>query len=158
VRNDLGTMRRQLRRRGDAPAGNSRGWIPAAGAELGASGPSLRTRISHGCSIRAEYAVWRSWFSRVDARCPWDRTSSYGAIVVTKKADATSNIADAHGQASATGEIPALTPEERHRWIAKAAYLRAAARGFVGGDPLHDWLAAEAEVNASVERESAKGE
>ena len=129
-----------------------------AGAELGASGSSLRTRISHGCSIRAEYAVWRSWFSLVDARCPWDRTSSYGAIMVTKKADATSNVADAHGQVSATDQILALSPEERHQWIAEAAYLRAAARQFVGGDPLQDWLAAEAEVNVSVERESAKGE
>ncbi len=144
MRNDLGTMRRQLQRRGDAPAENSRGWIPAARAGLGASGSSLRTRISHGCSIRGEYSVRRSWFSRLE-------------VMVDKKADATSNVADAHGQAGATDGL-ALTPEGRRQWIAKAAYLRAAARDFVGGDPLQDWLAAEAEINASVERESAKGE
>ncbi len=73
-----------------------------------------------------------------------------------KKADATSNVADAHDQANATDEIPALTSEERHQRIAKAAYLRAAARDFVGGDPLQDWLAAEAEINAAVERESGR--
>jgi Protein of unknown function (DUF2934) len=78
--------------------------------------------------------------------------------MINKKADATSNVAGAHGQASATKKIISLTPQERHQWIAKAAYLRAAARDFVGGDPLQDWLAAEAEFNASVERASAKGE
>lgn len=31
--------------------------------------------------------------------------------------------------------------------IAEAAYFRALARGFQGGDPIDDWLAAEAEVN-----------
>jgi hypothetical protein len=39
-------------------------------------------------------------------------------------------------------------PERRHRRIAERAYLRAASRGFVGGDPVADWLAAEAEVDA----------
>jgi hypothetical protein len=39
-----------------------------------------------------------------------------------------------------------LTPEERYNRIAEAAYLRAAARGFVGGDSMQDWLAAEAEL------------
>jgi phage-related minor tail protein len=37
--------------------------------------------------------------------------------------------------------------EERQRMIAAAAYLRAEQRGFVGGDPAADWLAAEAEVD-----------
>ncbi len=143
MRNDLGTMRGQLRRRADAPADHSRGWIPASGGERGASGPSLRTRISHGCSIRAEYAVRRSRFSSLE-------------ITVDKKADATSNVADAHGRAGTTDHV--LSPEERHRRIAKAAYLRAAARDFAGGDPLHDWLAAEAEMSASVERKAPESE
>ena len=38
--------------------------------------------------------------------------------------------------------------ERRHRAIAERAYLRAASRGFLGGDPISDWLAAEAEVDA----------
>jgi hypothetical protein len=37
--------------------------------------------------------------------------------------------------------------EERNQMIAEAAYFRALARGFQGGDPVDDWLAAEAEVN-----------
>lgn len=43
-----------------------------------------------------------------------------------------------------------LTPEERQRRIAETAYLRAEQRGFQGGDPISDWLAAEAEVDAAL--------
>jgi hypothetical protein len=48
---------------------------------------------------------------------------------------------------------PATQPEagaslaERDRMIAEAAYFRALARGFQGGDPIDDWLAAEREIN-----------
>lgn len=40
-----------------------------------------------------------------------------------------------------------VTPEERWRMVAEAAYLRAEKRGFSGGNPTDDWLAAEAEVD-----------
>jgi len=40
----------------------------------------------------------------------------------------------------------AISQEERHQMIAEAAYYRAEQRGFFGGDPLRDWLEAEAEV------------
>lgn len=43
-----------------------------------------------------------------------------------------------------------ITPEQRQRLIAEAAYLRAEARGFAPGDPLHDWLAAEQEIDARL--------
>ncbi|HTP94896.1 MAG TPA: DUF2934 domain-containing protein [Burkholderiales bacterium] len=36
----------------------------------------------------------------------------------------------------------------RRRMIEAAAYHRAEQRGFQGGDPVEDWLAAEAEVDA----------
>jgi hypothetical protein len=42
--------------------------------------------------------------------------------------------------------------ERRHRQIAERAYLRAASRDFKGGDPVADWLAAEAEVDAESKR------
>jgi hypothetical protein len=47
-------------------------------------------------------------------------------------------------QDSAAGKI--VTPEERWRMVAEAAYLRAESRGFSGGNPTDDWLAAEAEI------------
>jgi len=47
-------------------------------------------------------------------------------------------------ETSAT-DAPAFTAEARHKAIAQAAYLRAAARGFDGGSSLEDWLAAESE-------------
>ena len=40
-----------------------------------------------------------------------------------------------------------ITPEERWRMVAEAAYLRAEKRGFSGGNPTDDWLAAEAEID-----------
>jgi len=58
---------------------------------------------------------------------------------------------------SRDGEVVAVMPAEaksgdgtdRHRRIEEAAYLRAAARGFMGGDPVEDWLLAEAEIDAA---------
>lgn len=41
-----------------------------------------------------------------------------------------------------------ITPEQRYRMICDAAYFRAERRGFVGGNPGDDWIAAEAEVDA----------
>jgi len=43
--------------------------------------------------------------------------------------------------------VQTVTPEERWRMVAEAAYLRAEQRGFSGGNPTDDWLAAEAEVD-----------
>jgi hypothetical protein len=48
------------------------------------------------------------------------------------------------GQDSPTQDI---SPDERHRMIEQAAYLRAEHRGFNGGDPMEDWLVAEREIN-----------
>lgn len=39
---------------------------------------------------------------------------------------------------------------EWHRRIAEAAYLRAERRGFTGGSPLEDWLAAEEAVRHTL--------
>ena len=36
--------------------------------------------------------------------------------------------------------------------IEEAAYYRAQSRGFQGGDPLDDWLVAEAEINSRLHR------
>lgn len=48
--------------------------------------------------------------------------------------------------AAIKGGRKVLTPEKRYRLIAEAAFLKAESRGFVGGDPVADWLAAEKEV------------
>ena len=42
--------------------------------------------------------------------------------------------------------------EQRQQMIAAAAYLRAERRGFKCGDPVTDWLEAEAEVDAELAR------
>ena len=41
---------------------------------------------------------------------------------------------------------PSISPEERQRLVARAAYFRAEKRGFVPGFELQDWVEAEAEV------------
>lgn len=40
-----------------------------------------------------------------------------------------------------------MSPEQRRKLIAERAYLRAERRGFVGGDPVADWLESEKEVD-----------
>jgi hypothetical protein len=47
-------------------------------------------------------------------------------------------------------EPPSITPEQRHRSIAEAAYYRAQQRGFANGNPIDDWLHAEREVNSTL--------
>ncbi|MBT8419969.1 MAG: DUF2934 domain-containing protein [Gammaproteobacteria bacterium] len=42
----------------------------------------------------------------------------------------------------------AITPEERWNMIAVAAYYRAEQRGFIGGSPAEDWIAAEEEIDS----------
>jgi|WetSurMetagenome_2_1015567.scaffolds.fasta_scaffold1516920_1 hypothetical protein len=44
-------------------------------------------------------------------------------------------------------ERGAISPELRQHMIRDAAYYRAERRGFTGGDPMQDWVEAEAEIN-----------
>ncbi len=46
----------------------------------------------------------------------------------------------------------ALSLEKRHCMIAEAAYFRAECRRFQGGDPVADWLEAEAEIEAKLRK------
>jgi BRCT domain type II-containing protein len=41
-----------------------------------------------------------------------------------------------------------ISDEQRLSMIAEAAYFKAEQRGFAGGNPVEDWLAAESEVDA----------
>jgi len=43
-----------------------------------------------------------------------------------------------------------MSAEERRRLIAEAAYLRAEQRGFIGGDPVQDWMEAEADLDTRL--------
>jgi hypothetical protein len=45
--------------------------------------------------------------------------------------------------------------DEHHEQVAVAAYFHAEHRGFNGGDPVADWLAAEAEINAALNKGEA---
>jgi hypothetical protein len=47
---------------------------------------------------------------------------------------------------------PAAVRKSRHELIAEAAYRRAVRRKFRDGDPVSDWLAAEAEIDGMLAR------
>ena len=51
------------------------------------------------------------------------------------------------------GMLLPVSHEERWRMVAEAAYYIAQRRGFVGGDALADWVAAETEVDAKLKEE-----
>ena len=51
---------------------------------------------------------------------------------------------------------PSPSPEERRRMIAETAYFRAQKRGFVNGDPVEDWIAAERQVDEELGNEGLK--
>lgn len=44
----------------------------------------------------------------------------------------------------------AVSAAERQRMVAEAAYYRATRRGFGPGDPVRDWVEAEAEIDAKL--------
>ena len=50
-------------------------------------------------------------------------------------------------RAPAAAAPTAVSEDERRHMIEEAAYFRAQQRGFNGGDPMDDWLAAEREIN-----------
>lgn len=52
------------------------------------------------------------------------------------------------GTSSKRSRLRERTGEDRLQMIATAAYYRAELRGFNGGDPVADWLAAEAEIDS----------
>jgi len=66
-----------------------------------------------------------------------------------KRAASTNNTTTTNQPAErATTAAPPVSDDRRHALIAETAYLRAAARGFSGGDPVADWLESEREVDA----------
>ena len=52
---------------------------------------------------------------------------------------------------------PVPAPEQRYFMITEAAYYRAERRGFQGGDPVADWLEAEAEIETMLRGASEPG-
>jgi hypothetical protein len=58
----------------------------------------------------------------------------------------------------AAAPAPFVDPERRAALIAQAAYFRAQKRGFAPGHEMHDWLAAEAEVDSALLRGAPEGD
>jgi hypothetical protein len=52
----------------------------------------------------------------------------------------------ASAKSSTISAVPAPDDRTRHEMISVAAYFRAQQRGFAAGDPLQDWVQAEADI------------
>jgi hypothetical protein len=86
---------------------------------------------------------------------PKTETTPVDQTAVTNPAKATPARKSAPTTAKRSAPRPAEVSEDMRRgMIAQAAYLRAERRGFVGGNEVEDWLAAEAEVDALLKAES----
>jgi hypothetical protein len=69
----------------------------------------------------------------------------------TPAAVAKKKVPSASGASKPAASVkPGVSAEERYRMIQEAAYHRAEQRGFQGGDPHEDWVAAEAEIDAML--------
>ena len=66
---------------------------------------------------------------------------------VSSKSEASAQPAPAE-----SGSQASISPEDRTRMIAEAAYILAEQRGFQGGSPEQDWLEAEAQVERMINR------
>lgn len=74
--------------------------------------------------------------------------------MATRKTKAKTSARKAPAKKTApAGMLLPVSHEERWRMVAEAAYYIAQRRGFVGGDALADWVAAEAEVDAKLKQE-----
>ncbi|HET7832424.1 MAG TPA: DUF2934 domain-containing protein [Gallionella sp.] len=56
------------------------------------------------------------------------------------------------GKSPASATKTSLDETDRHQMIKVAAYYLAEQRGFSGGDPVSDWLAAEARIDAMLKK------
>lgn len=66
------------------------------------------------------------------------------------KSNPASDPASNPGGKGGSQPLPDIDPELRHRMIAEAAYFMAEQRGFNGGDPVQDWLEAEAGITVML--------
>lgn len=67
---------------------------------------------------------------------------------MTQKKETTSGKKVVTRRAKAPPAKEAISPLERWKMIAEGAYYRAQKRGFIGGNPMDDWVDAEKEIDA----------
>jgi hypothetical protein len=67
-----------------------------------------------------------------------------------KPASGDSKAPKAAPRAAAANKGKAVSPEERYRMIATAAYFLAECRGFTGGYEMEDWITAELRIDIKL--------
>ena len=73
-----------------------------------------------------------------------------GAVPAAAKPAAKTNNATKTILKPSTAPAPVLSSEQRSHYVAVAAFYISERRGFTLGDPMEDWLAAEAEVDRLI--------
>ena len=101
--------------------------------------PAKQAVAAPKISVEKKPAVKKSAASKPVATKP-SSPKTVAAKPAKSKATVAKKAAKGNGKAL-------ITPEQRYRMICDAAYFRAERRGFVGGHPGDDWVAAEAEVD-----------
>jgi hypothetical protein len=79
---------------------------------------------------------------------PAKKSTTTTAKSAAKPAEARSDVPAKPAPAKAATVKPTLSPAERMKMIAEAAYYLAQKRGFSGGNELSDWVTAEKQVDA----------
>ncbi|MGC1954930.1 MAG: TIGR01841 family phasin [Gammaproteobacteria bacterium] len=84
------------------------------------------------------------------------KSSSGAAASRTSTAKSRSAAKGTENPPAKTDTKQPVTPLERWRMIGEAAYYQAEKRGFVGGNPMEDWAAAEQEIDAKYTVDMSK--
>jgi len=79
------------------------------------------------------------------------RVASKRKTLGISKSHKSSHSTDSHQHHGGDFEVADVSPEERNRMIAEAAYYRAEQHGFNPEDQIQNWLEAEKDVDAMLE-------
>lgn len=90
---------------------------------------------------------------KAPAKMPPEKTAAKKSTVANSR-KAAANSSSPSPDSNRPSSTYMVNAEERQRMIAFAAYIRAEQRGFMGGDPVADWLAAETEIDSMLSQSS----
>ena len=126
-----------------------------------ASGKKAAKKQRTGKKVSAEGTAKKSTSRRATPKKATIRKTTTKQSTVKKSGSGkvaskkTATVAKAKPAASAKKAGPrVISAEQRAGMIAEAAFYRAENRGFAGGDPRADWISAEAEIDAALERDN----
>jgi hypothetical protein len=88
--------------------------------------------------------------SAINRKTPVKKKTATKKVIATKKVSKKKVASKSRRPAKADASLISITPEDRWKMIATAAYHKAEARGFAPGNEVQDWLKAEEEVDKLI--------